>query len=369
MIQDEMDRVGAFPVSSSMDVRAGSEVIVVREIKDIEINQLDLCYAHTRVERPKERLALAASLERVGQLVPVIVTATLVLLDGYLRVKALTSLGHDTVRAEIWDIPEEEALGELLARCKSRPWDAMEEAGLLWELHHRHHLSQEKIAAMAGRTQGWVSARLALYRGLSDDLLAQVRKGSISTWTATRVIVPIARAIPEQGRVLMDRLATVSLSTREMALFFHHYKKANRSTRQRMVDDPALFVKSLRAKKEATEAGALREGPEGAWCRDLRVATHILARLARQVPVLFPPRSALDRRVLLTAFDDSRKQFTELEKEIRRHDDYGRNQAGHYQSSHEGSSPPPDQPDPQGVPEHGQTGNPRLAAIRTALPV
>jgi len=332
----------------------------LREIREIEIGQLILRYAHTRIERRTERLA--ASIDRIGQIIPVTVRTeegSFVLLDGYLRVKALKHLGRDTVMAEIWDVMEEEALGDLLARSRSRPWDPIEEAALLSELHDRYHLSQERIAAMAGRTQGWVSARLTLYRSLSDDLIALIHKGSISTWTAARVIVPIARAIPEHGKVLSEQLAAVSLSTREMARFFRHYQKANRSQREHMVHDPGLFVKSLRAHEGALEAKALKEGPEGAWCKDFRVVTHILGRLARQVPVLFHAvQPNLDRRVLLTAFEESRKQFMELEQEIRRYDDYGREQAGHHEPSRTGCPPPADRRDPEDLPEHGQAGGP-----------
>lgn len=329
-----------------------------REIREIEIARLQLRYVHTRIERPKESLTLAASIERVGQIVPVIVTKALVLLDGYLRVKAMKTCGRDTVVAEIWDCAEEEALAAILARAHGRKWDVIEEAALVRELHDRHHLSQSRIASCVGRTQGWVSGRLALFSALSEDLMELIRKGSISTWTATRVIVPIARAIPEHGTALSENLSRASVSTREMARFFGHYQKANRRQREHMVHDPVLFMKSVRAHEEALEAKTLKEGPEGAWCKDFRVVTHILGRLARQVPLLFHNvQSNLDRRVLLTAFEESRKQFMELEQEIRRYDDNRREQAGHHEPSRTGSPYPADQRDPQNLPEHGETGD------------
>jgi len=330
----------------------------LRQIREIEIGQLDLRYAHTRIERPKESLALAASIERAGQIIPVIITGTFVLLDGYLRVKALKHLGRDTVRAEIWDCAEGEALGEILARAHGRKWDVIEEAALVRELHDRYHLSQGRISALVGRTQGWVSGRLALYGALSEDLVELIRKGSISTWTATRVIVPIARAIPEHGKALSENLSRVSISTREMTHFFEYYQKANRRQRENMVHDPVLFLKSVRAKEEALEARTLKEGPEGNYLRDLKVITHMLARVRREVPVLFSKgQSNLDRRVLLTAFEESQPQFMELEREIRRYDDNRREQAGHHEPSRTGSPYPADQRDPQNLPEHGETGD------------
>jgi ParB-like chromosome segregation protein Spo0J len=345
-----------------IDSLVGGEVIMetghLREIKEIEIAQLNLRYASTRIDRLKERLVLAASIERVGQIVPVIVSGAMVLLDGYLRVKALIHCGCDTVRAEIWDCTEEEALVEILARAHGRKWDLLEEAALVRELHDHCNLSQGRIAAMVGRTQGWVSGRLALYSALSEDLMDLIRKGSISTWAATRVIVPIARAIPEHGKALSENLSKVSLSTREMARFLCHYQKANRRQRENMVHEPALFVKTLRARQEAREAKTLKEGPEGAWVRDLGVIAHMLTRLIKEVPILFSScRSNLDRRVLLTAFEESTQRFTELESQIRRYDDHQREPAGDHVLTRAGSPYPADQPDPESIPEHRQAGD------------
>ena len=106
-------------------------------MKEIEMAHLDLRYAHTRIERPERVLALASSIERFGQILPVIALREgncFVLLDGYQRVKALKRCGRDTVMAEIWECKEEEALVEILARTHSRKWDLLEEAALLREL-------------------------------------------------------------------------------------------------------------------------------------------------------------------------------------------------------------------------------------------
>jgi ParB family chromosome partitioning protein len=311
----------------------------LREVKEIEIAQLHLRYAHTRIEWPERVLALASSIERFGQVLPVIVLREedngFVLLDGYLRVKALKRCLRDTVMAEIWEGKEEEALVQILARAHSRKWDLLEEAALLRELHDQYHLSQSRIASMVGRQQGWVSGRLALYHGLSEDLLELIRKGAISTWAATRVIVPIARAIPEHAKALSETLSKASLSTRELAQFFRHYQKANRKQRENMVRDPFLFLKALRAKEETTEAKSLKEGLEGRWLRDLRVIAHMLRGLRREVPtLLYSGQSHLERRVLLTAFEESQKQLMELEKQIRRYDgdDHPGDEASHFES-------------------------------------
>jgi ParB-like chromosome segregation protein Spo0J len=343
-----------FPVESERVMDPGH----LREVKEIEIAQLHLRYAHTRIEGTQRVLALASSMERFGQILPVIVLRqgdnSFVLIDGYLRVKALKRCLRDTVMAEIWEGKEEEALAQILAQAHSRKWDLLEEAALLRELHDQYHLSQSRIASMVGRKQSWVSGRLALYNALSEDLLESIRKGAISTWAATRVMAPIARAIPEHAKALSDNLSKAPLSTRELALLFHHYQKANRNQRENMVLEPVLFLKALRAKEEAAEAKALKEGLEGKWVRDLRVITHMLRGLLREVPKLFyPGLSNLDRRVLLTAFEETKGQLIKLETQIRSiRPDHGRydredhpgDEASHFESLSERSSDPADQP-------------------------
>jgi ParB family chromosome partitioning protein len=341
----------------------------LREVREVEIAHLQLRYAHTRIQRPERISSLASSIERFGQILPVIVLRegvdSWVLIDGYLRVKALRSCRRDTVVAEIWECKEEEALVEVLARAHTRKWDLVEEAALLWELHRRSHLSQSRIASLLGRKQGWVSGRLALYNALPEDTLGLIREGAISTWAATRVLAPIARAMPEHGKVLAENLSQADLSTRDLALLFRYYQKGNRKQRENLVREPLLFLKALGAREEATQAKVLKEGLEGKWLREWRVIGHLLRGLLRAVPTLFyPGQSNLSRRILLTAFEDSREQFGELEKKVRRYDrdDPPGEPTSHFEPSSAESAPPADQPNPQTLPDHGSTGHPGKGA-------
>ena len=328
----------------------------LREVKEIEIAHLKLRYAHTRIYRPERISSLASSIERFGQIIPVIVLRegvnSLVLIDGYLRVKALRRCRRDTAVAEIWECKEEEALVEVLARAHTRKWDLIEEAALIRELHHQYHLSQSRIASLLGRKQGWVSGRLVLYQALSEDILELIRKGCISTWAATRVIAPIARAMPEHGKALSENLSKEYLTTRDLALFFRHYQKANRKQREKMVLHPLLFLKALQARQEATEAKGLKEGPEGKWLGQLRLIAHLLRSLLKEVPTLFySGQGNLDRRILLTAFEESQELFVKLENEIRRfdRDDHPGEQTSHFEPLSAGRANPADQPNPQNL--------------------
>ena len=74
-----------FPVESERVMDPGH----LREVKQIEMALIHLRYAHTRMEWPEKVLALASSIERFGQILPVIVLReegnhSFVLIDGYL---------------------------------------------------------------------------------------------------------------------------------------------------------------------------------------------------------------------------------------------------------------------------------------------
>lgn len=286
-------------------------------MESLEISRLDLRYAHTRIRRPEALLPLMRSLEKWGQRRPVIVVRSdppcHVLVDGYLRVEALRRCGKDIVLAEVWSCGEMEALLQVLMREQERRWEALEEASLIRELHDRHELSQESIARLLGKDKSWVCRRLSLLSSLPEEILEAVRSGDLSPWAAGRILAPLARANPEHAKALSQ----AHLSTRELWEFFRHYQKAHRKERERMVLDPLLFLKALRAREEEGRIRALKEGPEGRWLRDMKVAGHILVRLAKALPsVIYPGQHNLDRRLLLTAFEDTRSALLALEKRI-----------------------------------------------------
>jgi len=291
-------------------------------IESLEIGQLDLRYAHTRIRRPEALLSLMRSLEQWGQIRPVSVVVSEppchVLVDGYLRVEALRRCGKDMVLAEVWLCAEMEALLQVLMREQERRWDALEEASLIRELHERHELSQDTIARLLGKDKSWVCRRLSLLSALPDEILDTVRSGHLSPWAAGRVLAPLARANPEHAKALCRTLCQEHLCTRDLEELFRHYQQAHRKQREKIVLDPVLFLKALRAKEEDSRTCSLKEGPEGKWLRDMKMAGHILVRLTKTLPsVIYPGQANLDRRLLLTAFEDTRSALLSLENHLK----------------------------------------------------
>ena len=215
----------------------------------------------------------------------------------------------------MWAYSVDEALLAALARGPERPWEAIEEAALIAELSHRHSL--QAIAGKLGRDVSWVSRRLSLIKALPEDLLEQVRKGRISLWATTRILAPLARANAEHARLLLAQLEHQSLSTRELKRLYEHYRQATKVQRQRLAENPALFLKALDSREQAMADKRLAGGPEGAWCQDLTVLGAILERLTRQVPSLFAAaQDPGEREGLLKAFASAKTQFQCLERAL-----------------------------------------------------
>jgi hypothetical protein len=158
---------------------------------------------------------------------------------------------------------------------------------------------------------------LSLIQALPEDLLDQVRAGRISLWAASRILVPLARANAEHARTLMEKLEHEPLSTRELKRLYERYEQAPRAQRQRLVENPGLFLKAVQSREEEAADKRLAAGPEGAWYHDLRVLSAILARLAGQVPTLFAPgQDAAERERLAQAFAPAKTQFERLEQAL-----------------------------------------------------
>lgn len=255
-------------------------------LQEIDLHRLDLRYAHTRVMCADSLLVLCASLEQFGQLSPLVCVARgpLVLIDGYRRVAALKRNRKDTAITEVWPCSEQEAILRLLA--KPRRWEALEEAALLRELLTSSELSRAGLARLLGKDPSWVTRRLDLLDGLNDRLLGLIRSGHLSSWAASRVMVPLARANEAHALRLASHILEEGIVTRDLAAWFEHYQKSNHATREKMVADPSLFLKALHARAEQRQADHLREGPEGRWLHDLSAILKVLRRLKKEIEVL-----------------------------------------------------------------------------------
>jgi ParB-like chromosome segregation protein Spo0J len=237
---------------------------------------------------------LANSIHEYGQLVACIAApepgnAALVLIDGYRRVGALARLGRDTALVQCWGCPVGQALAQMLARSMSRAFAPIEEALMLRELIDSCGLSQREAAQQCARDVSWVSRRLVLLGELPQDLVQAVRTAQVSSWAATRIFAPLARANTEHASALLHSVQANSLSTRELHTWFEHYQRAQRSQREHMAHHPRLFIDSLNARDRDRAARLLARGPERELAVDLGHLHALLGRVRRRLEHMDTP--------------------------------------------------------------------------------
>lgn len=287
---------------------------------EVDLGSLDLRYAHTRVAKPKLLDMLTTSIERYGQITPVFTIpeqSRFGLIDGYVRVGAIKRLGRDTIIADVHEVPEQGALFHLLGESGQRQWEAVEQAWIIRDLKERFGCSLREIARGIGYDASWVTRRLSLIDGLPDEVLKSVNTGHVSTYAATRILVPLARANRDHAEKLVAHLAHSPLSTRELSELFKHYGASNRQIRERMISDPSLFLKVRKSREDKTSVEALQQGPEGAWVKDWEIIKSVTRRLTRLLPTVVYPGQDKDERIrLLRAFRDIRVMMDEIEKKI-----------------------------------------------------
>ncbi|OGT48076.1 MAG: hypothetical protein A3F17_06235 [Gammaproteobacteria bacterium RIFCSPHIGHO2_12_FULL_41_15] len=307
---------------------------------DIDLHCIELTFQHMRICAPSTLKKLTSSVDESGQLVPVIVVPAsapnhFTLMDGYLRIQALKKLRQDTAKAEVWACSEEEALLSLLANHGQRKWEIIEEASALRELQIRYHLTHDQIAKKIGRTQSWISHRIAILETLSDKYIQSIVNGQISAWAAQRVLVPIARAMPAHADQLFEYLQSQTHSTRELSDYFKHYKKSNKRSRENMVMQPELFFKAQQSLSAERQAKLLKAGPEGQWRSRLANISDHIKHLERLAPQLFYDRQ-LDQAAqqLLEPLDRIQSDLNRITTTSRRKEDERQDDASnHYNTA------------------------------------
>lgn len=214
---------------------------------DLEIRLLDLRYADLRMRDRDREARLAAEVARDDQRSPVLVVESSgrpVLIDGFVRVRALQKLGRDTVRAVMLTMGEAEALVLRHRLSAAGSAAAIEDGWLLRELGENHGKSQQEMATDLHRSGSWVSRRLSLVTVLPDSVQDAVRKGQVSANAAEKHLVVLARANRRHCERLVAQLGTHRLTVRDARKLVIAWKVGDATVRERIVEQPLLFLKA-----------------------------------------------------------------------------------------------------------------------------
>ena len=159
----------------------------------LKLEEIGEHYGRYRLHVPEAERAMTKSLERYGQLSPVVVCRRndrYELVDGFKRLGAarhIASIDHLSARLMEADERTVKAAIYGLNRAGGRTRE-LEEAWIIHALVREDGMSQVEVAELLGRHKSWVCRRLALLERLGAKARDELRVGLLSP-TAARQIV------------------------------------------------------------------------------------------------------------------------------------------------------------------------------------
>lgn len=276
----------------------------------VELNELELRYAGLRVRDAARAARMRASLAADGQQSAVTVIAAsadaarrFVLIDGYLRVSALRTLGRDVVDALSVELCESDALIMAHRLDEVGRRTALEDGWLLDELTVHHGLKQDELGKRLSRSRSWVNRRLALVLVLPEVAQHAVRDGSMPAHAAMKYLVPLARAKRTSCEHIVTNLGREPVTEREVQRLYTSWRKAHSELRERIEQHPRLFLRAEEATRDDEKSDT------ELLVSDLNAISGLCFRARRRLVDGVVDRA---RRRLRTAFFEVQRAFTTL---------------------------------------------------------
>jgi hypothetical protein len=186
-------------------------------MREIALEEIGQQYARYRLTDVAAEQSMLGSLQRYGQVAPIIVCVRndqAQLIDGFKRLAAARKIEClSTLSARVIDADDRSVKAAIL--CLNRGGghtQDLEEAWIVRALIREDGLSQVEVAEILGRHKSWVCRRMAMLEKLSPRVLEDLRLGLVSS-TAARHISRLPQGNQEEAVVMLQR---ESLSCQEL---------------------------------------------------------------------------------------------------------------------------------------------------------
>jgi ParB/RepB/Spo0J family partition protein len=186
-------------------------------VLELECQAIGEHYGRYRLHLPEAERAMVRSLERYGQLSPVVVCQRqqrYELIDGFKRLGAARTAHISHLSARLLEADERTAKAAIygLNRAGGRTRE-LEEAWIIQALVREDGMSQVEVAELLGRHKSWVCRRLALIERLGPKAKDDLRVGLLSPTAARQVV-----RLPEGNQAeVLEAIRREALSTAELA--------------------------------------------------------------------------------------------------------------------------------------------------------
>jgi hypothetical protein len=225
-------------------------------------------------------------------------------------VAALEQLGRDTVEATVWEMTEAEALVLSRSLRYGPAESALEQGWLLAEMRDRFGYSLPELARRFDRSANWVSRRLGLVELLPETIQQQVREGKIGATVAMKYLAPVARVNAEQCRRMADAFMEHACDTREAGRLYAAWQQGTRTTRERILAEPELFLKTQRHPPQSNSSVVEQVA------RDLEMVLAILRRAGRRLPQALVEMNGPQQEQAEQRIESARRELARMTERI-----------------------------------------------------
>jgi ParB/RepB/Spo0J family partition protein len=252
------------------------------EVRQLELDALDLSLGRLRRLPKGDVQRMAASLRSKGQLSPIVVARLderWVLVDGFVRTLAARQLGLEHLVAEVVEVTSAQMKAQIYLRNRERGLHLLEESRLVRELVEVDGLSQVEVGDHVERHKSWVCRRLALARRLSPSLVDEPELGRLTAGSLSQ-LAQLPMRNQEQVWATAQRDA---IEGGQVGLLARLWRQApDPDARAWVLAHPAEAL--ARARGATEESSDPRLGPAGDELhRGLVVLRRVSLRLTRRV--------------------------------------------------------------------------------------
>ena len=150
-------------------------------VMSLPLSSIDDSYSCYRLIYPKAEKLMFESMERYGQLTPVVVTnpreGRYLLIDGFKRLRTSLKLKLPALQTTVLPGGERTLKAAMLhLNRNTHSMTLMEEAIIVRALYQEHSLSQIAIGTLLGVHKSWVCRRLAVVERLNEIGRASCRE-------------------------------------------------------------------------------------------------------------------------------------------------------------------------------------------------
>jgi ParB/RepB/Spo0J family partition protein len=229
--------------------------------KQIKLQDMDISLSSLRITRPSEQEKMHQSLQRLGQLHPVIVRPEekrYQVLDGFKRYYSAIHLGWDFLESRIVEVTLAEGKAIMLSYNRNgRSLLDYDEALVVFSLKSEHMLDQSAISALTGYSRSWVCRRLALVEKLETVVQDAMRMGMITNSQA-RALVKLPRGNQQE---MMQCVTTHHLTSRESSMLVDIFLQAGSGKEQQYVlEHPREVIEQMLTREEIYDVRLSQHG-------------------------------------------------------------------------------------------------------------